>query len=160
MSRRFVRAALPIIAIGAMVGGAQAKPADHRAVTGTIALHDATDRKAADELFGTAPKPSEQGDIFALVQGFGNPPVDGVSAAVRDLNTVFGNKPRPSSETRARPVVRQLRTAVARLPEPATWTMLILGFGAIGGIVRHRLRRSEERFNERIRRIAAGDDLG
>lgn len=45
----------------------------------------------------------------------------------------------------------------AILPEPATWVMLLLGFGAIGAFVRRRFRKSEERFNERIRSIEAGE---
>lgn len=47
---------------------------------------------------------------------------------------------------------------IARLPEPATWVMLILGFGGVGGAVRRQLRRSDERFNEHIRRIVASGD--
>lgn len=48
--------------------------------------------------------------------------------------------------------------APAMLPEPATWAMLLLGFGAIGALVRRRFRRSEERFTRRIREIATGED--
>ena len=47
----------------------------------------------------------------------------------------------------------------AILPEPATWVMLLLGFGAIGAFVRRRFRKSEERFNQRIRSIEAGETL-
>lgn len=47
---------------------------------------------------------------------------------------------------------------IARLPEPATWVMLILGFGGVGAAVRRQLRRSDERFNEHIRRIVASAD--
>lgn len=45
----------------------------------------------------------------------------------------------------------------AILPEPATWVMLLLGFGAIGAFVRRKFRKSEERFNQRIRSIEAGE---
>lgn len=47
----------------------------------------------------------------------------------------------------------------AILPEPATWVMLLLGFGAIGAFVRRKFRKSEERFNQRIRSIEAGETL-
>ncbi|MFT3977957.1 MAG: DVUA0089 family protein [Sphingomonas bacterium] len=42
------------------------------------------------------------------------------------------------------------------VPEPATWAMMILGFGAIGFAMRRARVRSDLRFNERVRRIAAG----
>lgn len=47
---------------------------------------------------------------------------------------------------------------VARLPEPATWAMMIIGFGLIGGAVRRGLRKSDERFNDYIRRITEDAD--
>lgn len=43
------------------------------------------------------------------------------------------------------------------LPEPATWIMLLLGFGAFGALLRRKFRQSEQRFNDRIRRIEAGE---
>ncbi|MBB4154621.1 hypothetical protein GGQ80_002537 [Sphingomonas jinjuensis] len=49
-------------------------------------------------------------------------------------------------------------TTMSRLPEPATWVMMVLGFGAAGYGLRRRLRASERRFTERMRRIAAGED--
>jgi hypothetical protein len=48
-------------------------------------------------------------------------------------------------------------TPSARLPEPATWAMLVLGFGGIGWMARRHQRRSEAAFTERLRRIAAGE---
>jgi hypothetical protein len=48
-------------------------------------------------------------------------------------------------------------TPSARLPEPATWAMLVLGFGGIGWLARRHQRRSEAAFTERLRRIAAGE---
>ena len=45
----------------------------------------------------------------------------------------------------------------ARLPEPATWGMLVTGFGLIGWLARRHQRRSERAFTERLRRIAAGE---
>ncbi|GGB32539.1 hypothetical protein GCM10011380_22430 [Sphingomonas metalli] len=44
------------------------------------------------------------------------------------------------------------------LPEPATWAMLIAGFLLIGAVIRRRIRLSEARFTERLRRIASGED--
>ena len=55
-----------------------------------------------------------------------------------------------------RPVI-VTRKAATRLPEPATWTVLVLGFGLIGYLARYRQRRSEAAFSERMRRIAAGE---
>ena len=49
-------------------------------------------------------------------------------------------------------------TTISRLPEPATWVMMVLGFGAAGYGLRRRLRASDRRFTERMRRIAAGED--
>ncbi|MDP1025886.1 PEPxxWA-CTERM sorting domain-containing protein [Sphingomonas sp. KR1UV-12] len=45
----------------------------------------------------------------------------------------------------------------SRLPEPATWAMLMIGFGATAALIRRRIRLSEARFTERMRRIAAGE---
>ena len=47
---------------------------------------------------------------------------------------------------RVRPVVRLDRSAVAvaaaPVPEPQTWAMMILGFGAVGYLIRRRRARS------------------
>ncbi len=50
------------------------------------------------------------------------------------------------TDTSATPAYLTLTTAVAGVPEPATWGLMILGFGAIGGAMRSR------------RRVAAGRD--
>lgn len=42
------------------------------------------------------------------------------------------------------------------VPEPATWAMMIFGFGAIGFSMRSAKRRSDEKFDAKIKRIAAG----
>ena len=44
--------------------------------------------------------------------------------------------------------VAQFRAAEAAgaVPEPATWAMMLLGFGAVGGAARHRRRRTATAF--------------
>lgn len=42
------------------------------------------------------------------------------------------------------------------LPEPATWALLMAGFAMTAGVVRRRIRVSEARFTEKMRRIAEG----
>lgn len=42
------------------------------------------------------------------------------------------------------------------VPEPATWAMMILGFGLIGFAMRAAKRRDEAKFEAKIKRIAAG----
>lgn len=55
------------------------------------------------------------------------------------------------------PLDRVLRVA-GRLPEPASWALMILGFGGIAAAMRHRIRKSEADFNKRIRRITDGEE--
>lgn len=43
------------------------------------------------------------------------------------------------------------------VPEPASWALMIAGFGAVGYGMRRAVRRSDARFDLRIRRIAAGE---
>lgn len=45
----------------------------------------------------------------------------------------------------------------AAVPEPATWGMMILGMGMMGGVLRRRVRASEVKFNAQIKRIAGGE---
>ncbi len=44
----------------------------------------------------------------------------------------------------------------SHLPEPATWLMLFSGFLLMAAVIRRRIRVSEARFTEQVRRIAAG----
>lgn len=44
--------------------------------------------------------------------------------------------------------------AVAAVPETASWVMMILGFGAIGGMMRRVYRKSEESFTRKVRSLA------
>ena len=46
-------------------------------------------------------------------------------------------------------------TTSSRLPEPATWAMLITGFLLTAAMIRSRIRRSEARFTARIRQMTA-----
>jgi len=45
----------------------------------------------------------------------------------------------------------------SRLPEPATWAMLLSGFVVMAAMIRRRIRLSEASFTERVRRIATGE---
>ncbi|SFP45603.1 PEPxxWA-CTERM sorting domain-containing protein [Sphingomonas rubra] len=47
---------------------------------------------------------------------------------------------------------------LAAVPEPATWAMMLLGFGMIGFGMRYGMRRSNTRFDLKVQRIAAGVD--
>ena len=50
-----------------------------------------------------------------------------------------------------------LAAVPARLPEAATWGMLLLGFGAVGFALRKAKALSDARFEEKIKRLAAGE---
>lgn len=50
-----------------------------------------------------------------------------------------------------------LAAVPGRLPEAATWGMLLIGFGAVGFALRKAKALSDARFEEKIRRLAAGD---
>lgn len=52
--------------------------------------------------------------------------------------------------------VNATSSAVAAVPEPATWAMMILGMGAIGFAMRRGIRRSDEKFTAKIRDGAEG----
>lgn len=48
-------------------------------------------------------------------------------------------------------------SAVTAVPEPASWAMMILGMGIVGFALRTARRRSDARFDAKIKRIAAGE---
>lgn len=50
-----------------------------------------------------------------------------------------------------------LAAVPSRLPEAATWGMLLLGFGAVGFALRKAKALSDARFEEKIKRLAAGE---
>ena len=47
--------------------------------------------------------------------------------------------------------------SISAVPEPATWAMMIIGFGVVGGAMRAAKRRSDETFDAKIKRIAEGE---
>ena len=47
-------------------------------------------------------------------------------------------------------------SATPAVPEPATWGMMILGFGVVGYAMRRGMRRSNEKFDAKIKRITYG----
>lgn len=50
----------------------------------------------------------------------------------------------------------EVATGMGAVPEPATWAMMLLGFGMIGFGMRYGVRRSHAKFDMRVKRIAAG----
>lgn len=50
-----------------------------------------------------------------------------------------------------------LAAVPGRLPEGATWGMLLVGFGAVGFALRKAKALSDARFEEKIKRLAAGE---
>ena len=50
-----------------------------------------------------------------------------------------------------------LAAVPGRLPEAATWGMLLLGFGAVGFALRKAKAISDARFEEKLKRLAAGE---
>jgi len=51
-----------------------------------------------------------------------------------------------------------LAAVPGRLPEAATWGMLLVGFGAVGFALRKAKALSDARFEEKIKRLAAGEN--
>lgn len=51
-----------------------------------------------------------------------------------------------------------LAAVPGRLPEAATWGMLLVGFGAVGFALRKAKALSDARFEAKIKRLAAGDN--
>ncbi|MEN2787296.1 NF038132 family protein [Sphingomonas qilianensis] len=43
---------------------------------------------------------------------------------------------------------------VGAVPEPATWAMMLLGFGLVGGVMRRKIRQSEINFTARVRALS------
>ncbi len=66
---------------------------------------------------------------------------------------------RPAVAAAIGPAPVGVAAAMSHVPEPATWAMLMIGFAMIAAGVRHWMRRSQARFDEHIRRIAAGEAM-
>lgn len=79
----------------------------------------------------------------------------GAPTSMRDAFQTSGVAPLRTADATAQDDGARL---ISRLPEPATWVMMILGFGAAGYAIRRGIRRSEARFTARVQRIAAGKD--
>jgi hypothetical protein len=52
--------------------------------------------------------------------------------------------------------VEASNATIGTVPEPATWAMMIVGFGAIGLAMRSTARRSEQKFDAKVKRISEG----
>lgn len=77
------------------------------------------------------PVPSSNGDNYiGLRAGTGNALFYGFAYTTDTVLNFYGFETAPY----------QAIAATASVPEPAVWTMLIVGFGAIGGAVRYRRR--------------------
>jgi len=74
-----------------------------------------------------------------------DPPAQPPVVVVVETPPVVQPPPTPLPETRPAPVVLTqsvpVAAVVAAIPEPGTWAMLVLGFGAIGAAIRARRRR-------------------
>lgn len=147
--RQFVIASLLAAAV-------LAAPAAHAGVgVSTDTTRPGWSASSADEALAAATlqRPSERNGLT----GWSNPfaPSDDQAAIEQakgaEASVAIGSPLRRSV------MVRAEREKVATLPEPATWVMLLLGFGAMGAALRWKLRRSEARFNAKIRRIEAGE---
>ena len=162
MSRRLVRAVLPIIALTAtaagaqdgmtVIAGAEGTPptfaagfgAAHGALTSSdLSLDGRAFMVRDDGQAGLSTHFAALGDDLPGLQG---------EVAVNAAQALDGAR-----HASARPVTVS-PSKVARLPEPATWAMMIIGFGLIGGAVRRGLRKSDERFNDYIRSITDNPD--
>ena len=90
---------------------------------GTISAFDPTSGAFAGKLSGPGGDPIVLGDLWGLINGNGGPGADPdkvyFTAGVKDeAHGLFGS--------------------ISAVPEPASWTMMILGFGAVGGMLRRR----------------------
>lgn len=154
VSRRLAWIVLPAIALTASAGAVV--PAG-RGGTTVIALPAAS---AGDHLIAIAS--TDIGDADA---DSGMPIIDNMSdAPAGDLGLAAAALANgPVATSMRRPVAGAGQAAVttrakARLPEPATWLMLIGGMYGIGAALRRRHRASEAAFTAKLRSIAAGED--
>lgn len=157
MSRRLALAILPALAMTMTVAGAQTRMPVIAGAEGVptfeASLSSAHGTAASSEL-------SLDGRAFAARDG-GQASLSKQFAIVGDgLPTLPGNAAQAQEGAHRAPARAVVVNAsrIARLPEPATWAMMIIGFGLIGGAVRRGLRKSDERFNTYIRSITEDAD--
>ena len=89
-------------------------------------------------------------DNAVLISSF-----EGASLSVS--NNVLTFRAGATSTPGDRQAVISFAPAAGAVPEPATWAMMLFGFGAAGAGVRRQLRRSEAKFTARIKLIEAGE---
>lgn len=147
--RQFVFASL-------LAGAVLAAPAAHaRVETVAASVEGGWHDNGADETLASVAlhRPAERNGLIGTPATFmprdDRAMLDPAQAPVVDTRVV--------SPVRRNVLARAAKSEVATLPEPATWVMLLFGFGAMGAALRWKLRRSEARFNARIRRIEAGE---
>lgn len=114
----------------------------------------------------TAPNDTVRGIVYALAaQGIndGDAVVYEHTGPARELDNpaLFDSRLAAGTFTSVAPTNQSFAqvAAVSAVPEPAAWAMMILGMGAIGGVMRRRVRASEVRFDAKIKRIADGEAL-
>lgn len=143
MPRLLLRAALPIIALTATAAGAEIRTADARDVS--LEAQTTLDRALPAE-------PQSVGAVLASQRWTG----DDAALGTPHTSSTGAVVQRPSGPVAKAAAATASR--IARLPEPATWVMLIMGFGVIGGLVRRGLKRSDARFDAYIRSITEDAD--
>lgn len=78
-------------------------------------------------------------------RGYLSPSVDTTFSGLPDGADVIGDPFAIAEDFRVSAIYRltydYTPTSVAAVPEPTTWGMMLIGFGAIGGAMRHRARR-------------------
>lgn len=87
--------------------------------------------------------------IYGIETGVGSGWNGTFSGAVDNVNISFG---RDTVSANFEPNA----TATPAVPEPATWLMMLAGFGAVGFAMRSGMRRSNRKFDEKIKRITVG----
>lgn len=156
MLRRFAWVILPVVALGAGIADAS-MPATPIAGRGAVTLAFPAPSRG-DRLIEIGATDLPAGDDAARPAA-GN----GMDAVPSDLGlaaAALANGPAGAATRRPAGTGQAFVTskAKARLPEPATWVMLIGGMYGIGAVLRRRHRASEAAFTARVRAIAAERD--
>ena len=88
--------------------------------------------------------------VYGLSIGVGSGWNNTFAGAVDNVSLSFASRQVVSSDF-------QVAAATGAVPEPAAWAMMILGMGAIGAVMRRKVRASEVTFDATIKRIAVND---